>query len=118
LNPLRGGREHGPPSNCTLPLASSAARRLTPSSQLCQGEQVDDEGRWVLSTGGSEAAAGRRILQLAAAHLGWGFADYGVADGKYPTAPFLGVAGALHGKEPRPIASPRVEPLQLPATTK
>jgi len=45
LNPSRYGQEHGPPSNCTLPLASSAARRLTPSGQLCQGEQVDDEGR-------------------------------------------------------------------------
>lgn len=42
--------------------------------------------------GDSEYAAGRRLPRRAVAHLGPRFADYGVVDGEFATAPFLHAA--------------------------
>ena len=45
--------------------------------------------------GDSEYSAGRRLLRRAVGNWGSRFADYGVADGDYATAPFLHAGGDL-----------------------
>ena len=65
-----------------------AACVVTPGLTLpCDGEPYP--------AGESEYRAGQRLLARVVTHLGPRFADYGVVDGEFATAPFLHTAGDL-----------------------